>query len=215
MAQTRRTPARRTLLDRRRVVARLLAERGDGLVVTGLGATSWDAAAAGDHPNNFYLWGGMGGAVPLGLGLALAQTGRRVLVITGDGEMLMGMGSLATVAVQAPANLAVAVIDNESYGETGMQATHTRSGVDLAGIARSAGFKLALTITAADALDGAIDGLWHAPGPVFVAIKVGTRAVPLALPPRDGSLLKHRFRRAVLGNDADRQDKELSKIPGE
>ena len=94
-------------LDRRKVVSRILKDRGDALVVTGLGAPTWDAAAAGDHPNNFYLWGGMGGAAMTGLGLAMAQPKRRVLVITGDGEMLMGLGGLATVAVQKPSNLAI------------------------------------------------------------------------------------------------------------
>ncbi|MCK5365931.1 MAG: aldehyde dehydrogenase, partial [Gammaproteobacteria bacterium] len=113
-------------LDRREAVARLLAGRGRALLVTGLGSTTWDAAAAGDRAENFYVWGGMGGAAMIGLGVALAQPGRRVLVITGDGEMLMGLGAFATIAVQRPKNLAVVVIDNEVYGETGMQYTHTR-----------------------------------------------------------------------------------------
>jgi len=108
-------------LDRREAVARLLAGRGRALLVTGLGSTTWDAAAAGDRAENFYVWGGMGGAAMIGLGVALAQPGRRVLVITGDGEMLMGLGAFATIAVQRPKNLAVVVIDNEVYGETGMQ----------------------------------------------------------------------------------------------
>ena len=111
-------------LNRRDVVAKILSDRNQTLVVSGLGSSTWDVAAAGDNPNNFYLWGGMGGAAVLGLGLALAQPERRVLVITGDGEMLLGLGSLATIAVAAPANLAVLVIDNEHYGETGMQESH-------------------------------------------------------------------------------------------
>ena len=89
-----------TGLDRRRVVTRLLAERGDALLITGLGSTTWDAAAVGDRDDNFYVWGGMGGAAMIGLGLAIARPERRILVITGDGEMLMGLGSLATIAVQ-------------------------------------------------------------------------------------------------------------------
>ena len=123
------------ILDRRKVMARILRDRGDALLVTGLGAPTWDAAAVGDHANNFYLWGGMGGAVMTGLGLALAQPGRRVLVITGDGEMMMGVGALATIGVAAPGNLAICVIDNEHYGETGMQEGHTGAGVDLAAMA--------------------------------------------------------------------------------
>ena len=90
-------------------------------------------AAAGDDDRNFYLWGAMGGAAMIGLGLALAQPDKRVAVITGDGEMLMGMGALATIGVQQPNNLAVIVFDNGVYGETGMQPSHTQSGVDLLG----------------------------------------------------------------------------------
>src|ERR671922_1601093 len=116
-------------LARRSAIARLLADRGDMLVVSGLGSTTYDCAAAGDHPLNFYLWGAMGSAVTVGLGLALAQPERRVLVLTGDGEMLMGLGALATVAVKSPENLAIVVIDNEHYGETGMQRSHTSAAV--------------------------------------------------------------------------------------
>ena len=130
----------KTTLHRRDVVNALLAERGDLLVVTGLGSTAWDATAAGDHDLTFPLWGAMGSAAMIGLGLALGKPRRRVLVITGDGEMLMGMGSLATIGVQKPGNLSVVVIDNERYGETGMQKTHTASGVDLTLIAQGCGF---------------------------------------------------------------------------
>ena len=122
------------------MVARILKGRGDGLLITGLGSTTWDAAAVGDHAGNFYMWGGMGGAALIGLGLAMAQPGRRVLVLTGDGEMLMGIGALATIAVQRPGNLAIVVIDNQHYGETGMQETATGHGVDLAAMARGKGF---------------------------------------------------------------------------
>ncbi len=108
------------MLDRRAFVRELLADRGSLLVVTGLGSPTYDAAACGDHPLNFYLWGAMGSAAMIGLGLALAQPARRVLVLTGDGEALMGMGSLATIGVKQPRNLAIVVLDNQHYGETGM-----------------------------------------------------------------------------------------------
>ncbi len=186
------------ILDRRAVVAALLAERAGAPAVLGLGACVWDAAAAGDDPLNFGLWGAMGGAVPIGLGLALAQPARRVLVITGDGEMLMGLGSLATVAAQAPSNLAIAVIDNERYGETGMQRTHTAFGVDLAGVAAAAGFAAARRIDDDAGLAAALSSWYGAPGPVFLNIKVAADPLPLVLPPRDGVHLKTRFRRALL-----------------
>ena len=191
--------AKKISLDRRKVVARILKDRGEALLVTGLGAPTWDAAAAGDHPNNFYLWGGMGGAALTGLGLALAQPRRRVLVITGDGEMLMGLGGLATMAVQKPANLAVCVIDNQRYGETGMQETHTEFGVDLPAMARGAGFDETATIYTAKELDAVIPMIYQARGPVFVDIKVTAKDQPMTLPMRDGPSIKHRFREAVLG----------------
>ena len=189
-------------LDRRKVVAAFLAERGDALVVTGLGSPTYDTFAAGDHDLNFYLWGGMGGAAMVGLGLALAQPKRRVLVITGDGEMLMGLGSLATIACEAPKNLAIAVIDNGHYGETGMQRAHTGRGVDLAGMAKAAGFKSATTIQSMASLQRWLPS-WHKKtGPVFADIKVSAAPAPMMLPLRDGTAIKYRFRAALLGRDA-------------
>ncbi|MBI05084.1 MAG: aldehyde dehydrogenase [Pelagibacteraceae bacterium] len=187
------------ILNRRVVVSQIMRERGDALVVTGLGSTTWDAAAAGDHPNNFYLWGGMGGAAATGLGLARAQPNRRVVILTGDGEMLMGIGSLATIAVAGPSNLAVCIIDNQRYGETGMQETHTGHGVDLAQIAAGAGFALTHTAWTKKDLKASIPHLYETEGPVFVAIKVNTDYVPMVLPMRDGTAIRSRFRESVLG----------------
>jgi len=189
-------------LDRRKVVAALLAERGDALVVTGLGSPTYDTFAAGDHDLNFYLWGGMGGAAMAGLGLALAQPKRRVLVITGDGEMLMGLGSLATIACEAPKNLAIAVINNGHYGETGMQRAHTARGVDLTGIAKAAGFKSSTTISSMAGLQQWLSTFHRKPGPVFGDIKVSAAPAPMALPVRDGTAIKYRFRTALLGAKA-------------
>lgn len=196
-----REGSREPVLERRKVVADILARRGDALVVTGLGSTTWDATAAGDHPGNFYVWGGMGGAAMIGLGLAIAQPHRRVLVITGDGEMLMGLGALATIAVQRPANFAAVVMDNEHYGETGMQHTHTRFGVDLAGMASAAGFARSVNAYTQADVDGIRPALYEEPGPIFVNVKVVTERAPNALPPRDGTFLKHRFRQWLLGDE--------------
>jgi thiamine pyrophosphate-dependent acetolactate synthase large subunit-like protein len=186
-------------LPRRAAIAQILAERQDTLVVTGLGSPTYDCAAVGDHPLNFYLWGAMGSAVTVGLGLALAQPKRRVLVITGDGEMLMGLGALATVAVKGPNNLSILVIDNEHYGETGMQRTHTSAGVDLAGIALRCGFPQSVTVRRRVELDNAVSILYTAKGPVLVVLKVSSARDALVLPAWDGALLKLRFRQAVLG----------------
>ncbi len=190
-------------LHRRAVVDALLKDRKGLLVVAGLGSTAWDITAAGDSPLSFPLWGAMGNAAMFGLGLALAQPGRRVLVITGDGEMLMGLGSLATIGVQQPRNFSVVVIDNERYGETGMQATHTAAGVNLAKVAAACGFRVARLVRERSQL-GALRAAIHAArGPLFAQVKVRAEKLPLVLPPRDGALLKSRFRKSLLGESAD------------
>src|SRR5262249_8526344 len=127
-------------LNRRDAVKALLMQRDSLLVVAGLGSSAYDVFAAGDHDANFYLWGAMGGAPMVGLGLALAQPTRPVAVITGDGEQLMGLGGLATIAARRPANLSLIVLDNGHYGETGMQLSHSGLGVDLHRMAVAAGF---------------------------------------------------------------------------
>jgi thiamine pyrophosphate-dependent acetolactate synthase large subunit-like protein len=194
-----RTASERFPLRRRDLARRLLADPGDLLVIAGLGSTAWDVTAAGDRPLNFPLWGAMGGAAMIGLGLALAQPERRVLVITGDGELLMNLGSLATVAVLRPPNLAIVVFDNERYGETGMQATHTAHGVDLAGVAAACGFAITGTLREEAEVETALSALRTSPGPVLYVAKVRAESLPFALPPKDGAYLKDRFRHALLG----------------
>ncbi len=189
-------------LRRREVVAQLLEDRGDMLVIAGLGSTAWDITAAGDHDLSFPLWGAMGGAVTIGLGLALAQPNRRVMVITGDGEMLMGVGSLATAAKQMPDNLSICVFDNEHYGETGMQSTHTESVADLSLIAKGCGIANVLTVQSEPELTDALPSLRTGPGLQFACIKVRAEKLDFALPPKDGVYLKTRFRQALLGRDA-------------
>ena len=189
-------------LDRREVVKALLQDRGDLLVIAGLGAPAWDATDAGDHPLNFPLWGGMGGATAMGLGLAIAQPKRPVLVLTGDGELLMGLGSLATVAIDRPANLSIVVLDNEHYGETGMQESHTAGGVDLAAAALACGLRKGVMVTQMEQVIALRKDLHAMQGPVLAQVKVAADKLPLALPPRDGTHLKNRFREALLGPKA-------------
>ena len=184
-------------LDRREVVRELLRDRRDLLVVAGLGSTAWDVTAAGDHPRNFPLWGAMGGAAMIGFGLALARPDDPVAVITGDGEQLMGLGALATIGVGGPANLSLIVIDNRRYGETGMQPTHTAYGVDLPAVALASRFRWAETLgdmTAVGALRAKIHGRV---GPGFASIRVAAEELEKVLPPRDGVILKARFREAL------------------
>lgn len=192
-------------LDRRELCRAVLADRGDMLVIAGLGAPAWDITALGDRAENLPLWGGMGGAAMIGLGLALAQPGRIVLVITGDGEMLMGLGSLATIAVQRPPNLAILVQDNEHYGETGMQETHTKHGVDLVAMAQGAGFERTMLVTAPEQVADLRTAIHAGNGPLFALAKIDAGTLPLVLPPRDGAFLQARMREAVLGPAAHHQ----------
>jgi thiamine pyrophosphate-dependent acetolactate synthase large subunit-like protein len=186
------------LLERRSVVSALLEGRKDAIAVGGLGASTYDIAAAGDHDRNFYLWGAMGGAVMIGLGVALAQPKLPVVVITGDGEMLMGMGSLATVGLQQPKNLSIVVLDNEVYGETGGQASHTGANTDLVGVARSCGIKDArvmATMGEVEAFAKTMQDTSH--GPRFACIKIDSANLERVLASRDGTFIVNRIRGAL------------------
>jgi thiamine pyrophosphate-dependent acetolactate synthase large subunit-like protein len=186
-------------LDRRGVVARLLRDRKNLLVVTGLGSPSYDVHAAGDHDGTYYLWGAMGAAALVGLGLARARPDHMVLVVTGDGEQLMGLGGLATIAIARPANLVIVVLDNGHYGETGMQRSHTGLGLDLAAVAGAAGFAEARTISDDAGVEGLAEALMQqASGPRFYAVKIRAGNVERSLPPRDAVYIKNRLR-AHLG----------------
>ncbi len=185
------------MLDRRAAVKTLLAGRGDLLVVSGLGSPTWDVAAAGDDPRNFYLWGAMGGAAMMGLGLALAVPSRRVLVVTGDGEMLMALGALATIAVQRPPNLAIVVLDNGAFGETGMQESHTARTTDLAAVARGCGIPLALDIEDEAGLERLAAMIRGSNATLFARVRVAATDHPRVMPEKDGVALKRRFRGAL------------------
>jgi thiamine pyrophosphate-dependent acetolactate synthase large subunit-like protein len=185
------------MLDRREFVKRLLAGRGGLLVVCGLGTPTYDVAACGDHPLNFYLWGAMGGAAMIGLGLALAQPGRRVLVLTGDGEALMGLGSLATIGVKQPDNLVVIVLDNQHYAETGMQPSHTAAGIDLAAIAKACRFTDALYVSDIGEAQRVRHLLHQGRGPILVQARIADDDNPRVLPIRDGHMIRQRFLAAL------------------
>ena len=185
-------------LQRRDAMAALLAHRSDDLlVVPGLGSTTWDLAAVGDDPRNFYSWGAMGGTAMIGLGLALAQPARRVAVITGDGEILMGLGSLATIGIQQPENLAVIVFDNGVYGETGGQPSHTQGGADLVAVAKACGFATCLEVQDEAGLADLHGRLKVFSETLFARVVIDPAEPPRVLPLRDGVELKQRFRAAL------------------
>jgi thiamine pyrophosphate-dependent acetolactate synthase large subunit-like protein len=190
-------PSNDPRLDRRTAIRVLLAERGDMLVVTGLGSTTYDAASVGDDERNFYLWGAMGGAAMVGLGLAIARPDRPVLVVTGDGDTLMGLGALATIGMQAPVNLAIAVFDNGRYAETGMQPSHTDRAVSLPGVVRACGIAAVFDIADEAALADFARQVHRAERTLFARVAIHADEPPRVLPPRDGVLLKTRFRRAT------------------
>jgi len=186
------------MLERRKAIAILMADRPKELfVVPGLGSTTYDMASLGEKDSDFYLWGAMGGATMIGLGLALAQPKLKVAVITGDGEMLMGMGSLATVGVQRPPNLAIVVFDNQRYGETGMQASHTDKGVDLVGVAKACGIARTFEIEDEAGLKKLAGELAHLSETLFARVRIVADEPQRVLPSKDGVELKLRFRKAV------------------
>ncbi|WP_221623911.1 thiamine pyrophosphate-dependent enzyme [Burkholderia sp. Bp9142] len=189
-------------LDRRTVVAALLRDRKDLLVVTGLGSAVWDCAAVGDSPLTFPVWGAMGAASTTGLGLAQAQPDRPVVVITGDGEMLMQLGALATIGVSRPRNLTIVVLDNEVYLETGAQPTHTGSGVDLAAVASACAIPSSSVIRSMAEIEALRDRIHLKDETIFAQVKISPTRASLVMPPRDGSHLKDRFRYALLGEAA-------------
>mgnify|MGYP001483257393 CR=1 FL=1 len=184
-------------LERRNVVKKILSDSSDSLVVSGLGSPTYDVHAAGDNDRNFYLWGGMGGAAMMGLGLALAQPEKKVIVITGDGEQLMGLGSLATISVQKPKNLLVIVLDNERFGETGMQESHTSKGVDLAEIALASGCSQVRKVRTEKDLEAFLKINQTLSCFTFAVIKVSASVTKRSIPIVDGTKIKTRFRRSI------------------
>ena len=188
----------KALMDRRTVVARLLAHRKNLIAITSLGSPTYDVAAAGDHERNFYLWGAMGGAAMVGLGLALAQPTVPIVVFCGDGELLMGMGGLATIGLQQPKNLTLIVLDNEMFGETGKQKSHTARGTDLIGIAKACSISEAYRLNDEAEIDRFALDLENAQtGPRLALIKISDGETTRVIPSRDGVALKNRLRTAL------------------
>jgi phosphonopyruvate decarboxylase len=189
--------SRQNKIQRRPFVAELLKRRNGALVVPGLGSPTWDCFAAGDSPEYLYSWGGMGLAVPTALGLALAQPGRRVLALTGDGEIMMGIGSLAVVGDQAPANLAILVLDNESFAETGRQTGLSAGRADLTAVAKGFGIAHTMTVTDIGEIDALAELLFASKGPALAVAKVAITEEPWALPEKDGVAIARRLRIAL------------------
>ena len=183
-------------LQRRPFTKAVLDARDGALVVPGLGSPTWDCIAAGGSDDYLYSWGGMGLAVPTALGVALARPQRRVLCLTGDGEMMMGLGSLSVVGAQAPSNLSILVLDNEHFGETGRQPGLAGT-TDLCAVARAAGIGQTMLVTSMDQVPDLVEMLFRAPGPSFALAKIALSEDPLLLPEKDGALIASAFRKAA------------------
>ena len=184
-------------ISRRPFVAALLKQRGNALVVPGLGSSTWDISASGDSPDYLYSWGGMGLAVATALGIALARPDRRVLAITGDGEMMMGIGSLGVVADQAPKNLGILVLDNEHFGETGRQHGLTGTRTDMCKVAEGFGIAKTMLVTEEGQVGALAELMFKEPGPTFAVAKIAITEDPWSLPVKDGAAIAHRFRVAI------------------
>ncbi len=175
---------------------RLLQRVGDAPIVASLGNPKYDLALAGDRPQNFYLWGSMGLASSVGLGLALAQPSRRVVVLEGDGSLLMNLGSLATIAWRAPKNYLLVVWDNGSYELTGQQRTATSAGADLAGLALAAGIPRAHRAKMLPEFEEALARELAQDGPAVIVAAVEPARSP-GRPPKDPVFIKDRFMAAL------------------
>lgn len=184
-------------LLRRPLVAKLLSNRMGIAVVSGLGGPTYDVHASGFDGPFFPFWGGMGLSAVCGLGLAMAQPEQRVLVVTGDGEMLMGLGSLATIAAQAPTNLAILVLDNQSFGETGRQSGLTSDCCDLPAIAKGAGFRSAMQLSRTEDIEQASTCLFEDKGPTICVASIALTDDPKSLPERDGVILRTRMQQTL------------------
>lgn len=185
------------MLDRRNAVEFLLRDRGEMLVVAGLGSCVYDVFAAGDHPLNFYDWGAMGSAAMIGLGLALARPEDPVVVFTGDGEMLMGLGAFATIAQHEPPNLSIIILDNGQYAETGLQNSATSHGTDLAAIAQASGLTHVETLSDPQELGDLRVQLHARSGTLVGTLKVQRGGVSRTTPIKDGVTIKTRFADAL------------------
>ena len=185
-------------VDRRTFVAKLLQATPEALVITGLGSPSYDVFAAGDRDRNFYLWGAMGGSTSMGLGLALAQPSKSVVVITGDGEQLMGVGSLATIGAKQPANLTIVVLDNGHFGETGMQRSHSSLGTNLVAVAKGFGIADSFVVNQLEGFGDVAQRVNAREGLTLAQVLISSDEPTRVLPPRDGVYVKNRFR-AELG----------------
>jgi thiamine pyrophosphate-dependent acetolactate synthase large subunit-like protein len=181
-------------INRREFVSALTKACPDALVVAGLGSSTYDLFAAGDRPNNFYLWGAMGGAAGIGLGLALAQPEKSVVVLTGDGEQLMGLGTLATIGAQKPTNLSIVVLDNGHFGETGMQHSHTSLGTDLVALAKACAIADSAQVKDLKELERITTAINARAATTLFQVMIKADEVPRALPTRDGVYIKNRFR---------------------
>jgi sulfopyruvate decarboxylase beta subunit len=188
-------------MNRREAIERIVQGLTNEPVVASLGHPAYDLFAVRDRPENFYTWGSMGVASSIGLGLAMARPDRTVIVLDGDGSLLMNLGSLATIAWCRPPNLLVIVLDNQAYGTTGGQTSATGAGADLEAAARALGIRATATVRSVDELDAALARRRSLDGPGVIVAKV-EESRPTAKPPLDCVFIKQRFMAAMGPGEA-------------
>ncbi|HLJ18709.1 MAG TPA: thiamine pyrophosphate-dependent enzyme [Stellaceae bacterium] len=185
------------ILSRFDITKRLLALlKHDEAVVGGIGNTNFDLWAAGRRPQNFYMLGSMGLAIPIALGVALAQPTRKVVALEGDGSLLMQLGALTTIATLRPKNLVIVVMDNRAYQITGSQPTASAFGADFVAIARGAGIAQSDWALDEASFEQLADRALAKDGPTFIAARIDDKPA-VATTERDPSLLRDRFMRGL------------------
>ncbi|GGI27604.1 thiamine pyrophosphate-binding protein (plasmid) [Bradyrhizobium sp. CCBAU 53351] len=188
----------RYVLDRREAVPALVGGHKEFLFIAGLAGTARDVTSlVNDGPSAYGLGGAMGAATMMGLGLALARPDRTVIAFCGDGELLMNVGSLATIGVRNPPNLRIVCVDNGHYGETGYQRSHTSLGVDLEKIAVGSGIRRTLTIGTAAELPKGSKLLRESEDAVFILMRVKPTDPPKFKRTLDPAVCRVRFKAAL------------------
>ena len=187
-------------LDRKKAIPILLGDTDRFLIISGLAGPAKDIGFLTKESSNTFLFGGaMGGALPTSLGLALARPKDTILCVSGDGDVLMSMGSLATIATMKPKNLIIICVDNSLYLETGGQKSHTGLGVDLDVVSQGCGFLRTKTITNEnELLQGATLVNNNFNGPTFILLQVDKTSPPQYSRNWNASQAKIKFKQNLL-----------------
>lgn len=180
------------MINRLEATQYVVSQLADEPIVASLGNAKFDLFTAKDRPQNFYMWNSMGMASSIGLGLAMARPQQKVVILDGDGSLLMNLNSLPTAAARSPQNLIHIIWDNRQFELTGGQPTHTATNADLANLARGAGFELVESVNTQADFEAAFSHSLQQPGPWIIVAQIEAAPSP-GRPPKSATLIKHRF----------------------